>query len=110
MATHYAFTDPKEWSKMTGHQRWGSPFFYGALFAGIDSKIDYDNIGGQIERKLFQSALRIGVYSLVFGAEYGSMTFSKGYYEEFTDAKKGKWRKKAGIVGWKSLFYGLPLQ
>ena len=109
MATNYAFTDPEDWSKMTGHQRWGAPFMYGALSTGIDGLMPYDNIGKEMQSRLVSTGLRMAAYGAVFGTEYLSMTFSKGYYNEFKDAKYGKWKKKAGIVGWKSFFYGLPI-
>ena len=109
MATNYAFTDPEDWSKMTGHQRWGAPFMYGAVGTAAESLMPFEGIKGTIENRILFTGISAIGYSVAFGAEYVGMTFSKGYYNEFKDAKYGKWKKKAGIVGWKSLFYGLPV-
>jgi RHS repeat-associated protein len=110
MATNYAFTDPEDWSKMTGSQRWGSPFFYGVVGHAAERAMPFDGIENSITNRLIFSGISVAAYGVAYGAEYAGMTFSKGYYNEFKDAKYGKWKKKARIIGWKSLFYGLPLK
>jgi hypothetical protein len=110
MATNYAFTDPEEWSKMTGHQRWGSPFIYASVGYLAEGFMPFDRIDNISKNTIITSGLRTAAYSITFGAEYVGLTFSKGYYEEFKDAKKDKWKKKAQIIVWKSLFYGVSLE
>jgi hypothetical protein len=108
IASNFAFTDKSEYMKMSGHGRFGAPFAYGVVGYLAEGLMPFDAIK-DFDNTAIRGILGTGAFSLAFGTEYVGMTFSKGYYDEFKDAKGGKWKKKTAIIGWKSVFYGLTL-
>ena len=109
IATNFAFTDKSEYTKMSFHGRFGAPFAYGVVgYLADEVYMPFDAIKG-LRNKNLGAIIGTSMYSFGFSTEYIGMTFSKGYYDEFKDAKGGKWKKKAAIIGWKSVFYGLTL-